>query len=66
MHNSAPKASQILEEGFDLMILLWGLLHEYVVRFCPFIHLCKILSLFNLVDIIKLCPHVKRDCKKAQ
>ena len=55
---------QILQD-FDLMILLCGLLHEYFVRYCPFIYLYNVLSLCNLVDIIKLCPHVKRGCKKV-
>ena len=57
---------QILHEGFDLMILLWGLLHEYFVKYCSFIHLSKALSLCNLVDITKLCPHVKKGCKIVQ
>ena len=38
---------QVLQEGFDLIVLLWGLLHEYFVGYYLFIYLSKTLSLFN-------------------
>ena len=59
------KNSYQILQGFDLMILLCGLLHEYSVRYCPLIYLYNVLSLCNLVDIIKVCPHAKRLCKKV-
>ena len=48
------------------MILLLGLLPEYFVTYCIFIHLSKVLSLCKLVDNIKLFPHVKKGCKKVK